>query len=269
VAEAEAEAKSKRYRQTDRALTDRLHAASGLGLIAKNVRNVAVLRPEHLPTARQKDVALRLTAEALVLAVVAHDAARRAFGRADDACRVRPRGRATRRVITHAKLDGDAVVAAWLAERFLFAGDRVEVLFVPRVRAFGAYRAGDCIVDVGNTHDPAHLFFDHKPPAFLNRHDSCAARLVWDRLVQLGCPVERYRQLVDVVFAGDSVRARVGFNEQYAESKRTGFHKTLDDAKAAESTDAAVYRVVRRWINGLSRRMLAKTGGTGPTRDRG
>jgi hypothetical protein len=202
---------------------DRLHAAGGLGLIAKNVRNVRVLETAHRPTPAAKAEAVRLTAEAHKVAVVARDAARRMFGRADDAVRVRPPRRPTRRVITHAAVDGDAVAAAWLAERFLYPGEPVEVLFVPRERVLGAWRAGDVLTDVGNTHDPANGFFDHKPPAFADRHAACAAGLVWDHLVAVGRPVRHLRPLVDAVFAGDSVKARGRYKDEYAESKRGGF----------------------------------------------
>jgi len=246
--------------KTESALTDKLHAAGGLGLIAKNVRNVATLKSVHLPTPQQKEVALKLTADALKLAADARDAARRQFGRADAACQVQPTRTPTRRVITHTEVDGDAVAAAWLAERFLFADESVEVLFIPRNRAFGAYRAGDCLVDVGNTHDPANLFFDHKPPAFSNRHESCAARLVWDRLIKQNRPVGHLKPLVKVVHAGDSVRERAWLPEEYEKSKRAGFHKALNEAKRVEATDAGVYRVIRRWLDAFHRRMLTRTG---------
>jgi hypothetical protein len=239
---------------------DRLNAAGGLGLIAKNVRNVAALRPAHRPTRAQKFEALRLTAEALGLALAARDVGRWAFGWADDDCRVRPAGQVTRRVITHDKVDGGAAAAAWLAERFLFAGEPVEVLFVPRERVWGAWRAGDCIVGVGNTHDPKNLFFDPKPPTFGNRHDSCAARLVWDQLVKLGRPVRHLKPLVDVVFAGDSARERARFRDEYAESRRAGFHKALADARAAHRTDADVYRAVRRWLDDDHEKAVSRRG---------
>lgn len=246
--------KKSRSRKSEADLKDTRYAAAGLGLIAKNVRNVAVLQSSHLPTAAQKELALQLTADARAIAVAARDAARRAFDPADAACRVRPVPTPTRRVITHAKVDGDAVAAAWLAERFLFAGEPVEVLFVPRERVWGAWRAGDCLVDVGNTHDPASLFFDHKPPACTSRHDSCAARMVWDRLVELGRPVRQLGPLVDVVYAGDSTRERVRFKDEYAASKRNGFHKALADAKAGCDTDADVYRTACQWLDAHARR---------------
>ncbi|MBA4191449.1 MAG: hypothetical protein C0467_26010 [Planctomycetaceae bacterium] len=241
-------------------LTDKLNAAAGLGLIAKNVRNVSFLQPTHRPTPEQKEEALRLTTEALRLATSARDAGRRAFGRLDDACRERPARKLMRRVITHDKVDGDAVAAAWLAERFLFASEPVEVLFGPRSRVWGAWRIRDCIVDVGNTHDPKHLFFDHKQPAFVNRHDSCATRLLWDYLVKIGRPVDHLKSLVNLVYAGDSTEERGWFKDEYAESNRIGFHKALKDAKAEYATDAGVYRVMRQWLNKYDKKMATRKG---------
>jgi hypothetical protein len=136
-------------------LPARLHAASALGIIAKNVRNVAVLQPEHLPMAQEKKQALKLTKATQQLASAGLARARQAFGSADASLRVCPPSKPTCRIITHQELDVDVLVAVWLAERFLFMGESVEVLFVPRRRALGAYRSGDCLVAVGQTHDAA------------------------------------------------------------------------------------------------------------------
>ncbi len=227
----------------------KVHAAAALGLVAKNLRNVPLLKPEHLPTREQKARAIAHSRAISCEATMALSDARNRWGRLDDECRVLPQRTPTCRIITHAAPDADAVVAAWLAEHFLFPEERVEVLFVPRGRVLGAMRKGDCLVDVGNTYDPVNLWFDHKPPACENRHDSCAARLVWDRLIELGKPVEHLRELVDVVFAGDSVRERRKFKEQYDESCRSGVHRVLTAAKNEEKTDAGVYRTVRCWLN--------------------
>lgn len=239
--------------------SERLHAASGLGLIAKNVRNVAALQAAHLPRPDQKDVALRLTADIHEIALTARDTARRAFGRLDDACRVRPARTPTMRVITHDKVDGDAVASAWLAERLLFADESVEVLFLPRERVLGAYRTGDCVVDVGNTHDASKLFFDHKVVGG-DRHADCAAGLVWKRLVALRRPVTHLRPLVDVVFAGDSRCAWARFRKEYDASKRSGFHKALADAKGKYEGDADVYRAMRKWLDKYHIKTASRTG---------
>ena len=146
-----------------------------------------------------------------------------------------------------------------LAERFLFAGESVEVLFLPRERVLGAYRTGDCLLDVGNTHDASKLFFDHKIVGG-DRHADCEAGLVWKRLVALRRPVMHLRSLVDVVFAGDSRRAWASFRSEYEESKRSGFHKALSDAKRTYVNDADVYRAMRLWLDKYHKRAVTLKG---------
>ena len=108
-----------------------------------------------------------------------------------------------KRIVTHSKPDADAIAAAWLAETFLFPGEEVEVLFVPRLRPGQAGPAADCLVDIACIHDPERLIFDHKPPAFADRNATCATRLVWEHLLSLGRPVGHLEALVRVVHEGD------------------------------------------------------------------
>jgi hypothetical protein len=133
-----------------------------------------MLEPARLEPARLEP-ALDLCEHLAEVASPVLRAARKRWGSLDVQVRVRPSEVVTRRIITHANPDGDALVSAWLAERYLFAGEAAEVLFVPRKRVLGCLRPGDCLVDVGNAFDPAHHLFDHKPPALPSRHDSCAA----------------------------------------------------------------------------------------------
>lgn len=221
----------------------RLEAATALGLIAKNIRNVTVLRQEHRPTNEERHLALDLCRKIKRIARSTLSRARQAFGQVDDACRVRPRARPVFRVITHSQPDADAIVAAWLAERFLFAGKPVEVLFVELGRVLGAYRPGDCLVDVGGCHDPAQRFFDHKPPALPSRHDSCAATLVWDYLCLQGHQVGHLESLILDVHAVS--RGEV----EHIRSCENGCHAALERAQEVESTDAGVYRSMRQWLN--------------------
>jgi hypothetical protein len=60
-------------------------------------------------------------------------------------------------IATHKKPDVDALVATWLAERYLF--DRCEtcVLFVHRSFDVSEAKGIDCVVDVGRAHLPHHL----------------------------------------------------------------------------------------------------------------
>lgn len=93
-----------------------------------------------------------------------------------------------------------------------------------------------------------------------DRHDSCAARLVWDHLVDLGRPVRHLKPLVDVVHAGDSARERSRCKVEFAESKQTGFHKALGDAKTEHRLDADVYRAMRRWLDRHHTRAVTSAG---------
>jgi hypothetical protein len=104
-------------------------------------------------------------------------------------------------------------------------------------------------VDGGNTHDPECHLYDHKPPALPSRHDSCAAKLVWDRLRAQGKRVGHLENLVLAVFAVDSVARRREFKEQAVASKRDGFHAALDEAKGRGLNNAALYRHLRRWLD--------------------
>lgn len=94
-----------------------------------------------------------------------------------------------KRVATHKQPDPDAVASAWLAETYLFAGEEVEIIFVPRQRPRQAAPAADCFVDVANTHDPEQFCFEHKPPAVADRNATCATKLVWEHLLRLDRPV--------------------------------------------------------------------------------
>lgn len=227
-----------------------LYAAKGLGLLAKNVRNVPVLQEAHRPVDEEKGLAMRLTIEIRDVADRANRATRRRFQVADEGHRVRGQAKPTVRIITHTKPDGDAIVGVWLAERYLFAGKSVEILFVERGRVLGAYSAGDCLVDVGNTHDPENLFFDHKPPAFPSRYDSCAAKLIWEHIRRKRRPVGHLKDLILAVYAVDAATKRAEYRKQYDESQKNGFHAELKRIKALNPSDADVYRAARSWLDG-------------------
>lgn len=234
---------------------DRLYTGGALGLIAKNVRNVACLQTSHRPTISQKKQALELTKRLTGAAEGILAQLRGRYRGVDRAIRVCGRSKPEIRIITHSKPDGDAIVSAWLAERHLFAGGAVEVLFVDCRRTLEAYAPGDCLVDVGNTYDPKNLFFDHKPPALPHRDDSCATKLLWDHLRSIGHSVSHLRSLVNAVFARDCKKARKNFVDELARSELFGFHAELDRIKKLALPDADTYRAARKW---LDRRFLAR-----------
>jgi hypothetical protein len=68
-----------------------------------------------------------------------------------------------KRIATHNKPDADAVVSLWLAQRYLFESEAVEIIFLSRGARF--CDVADCLVDVSNVFDTQRLIFDisHRP----------------------------------------------------------------------------------------------------------
>ena len=159
-----------------------------------------------------------------------------------------PAETAMRLVITHSKPDGDAIASAWLAARYMFPGEHVEVAFVARFRPGQPVPAADCLVDIGCAFEPQRLAFDHKPPAFVDRNQNCATRLVWEHLLSLGRPVGHLGALVRVVHEGD--RSPPGRpSSELAKSRSEGFHSRLKQARARGGGDYLLYREMRGWLD--------------------
>lgn len=152
------------------------------------------------------------------------------------------------RVVTHTKPDADALVAAWLAERYLLSGRSVEVAFVATGHDWASGPAPDCVVDVGGLHDPALGLFDHRPPARADRHETCATELVWKHLSESGRAVDALGSLVDAVRAGDSPSGR-GNSVAYAASRENGAHAVVARLRERGTNDRETWATVRRWLN--------------------
>lgn len=156
----------------------------------------------------------------------------------------------TRRIATHRKPDADALVAAWIAETHLFPGETCRVEFVSR----GADLMGrdfDCVVDVGRIFDSGRLWFDHKPPAFADRHETCAAKLVWQHAQENGRDLDYLRDIIELVHDGDAATRRSG-SERYARSRQTGLHALIRHAGAHSHGDQMLYQVVKLCLGSLS-----------------
>jgi hypothetical protein len=152
-----------------------------------------------------------------------------------------------KRIATHKKPDADALVSAWLASRYLFDGHRAEVAFVGRMCSISKLAEFDCVVDLSCVYDPESLIFDHKPPAFIDRNETCATRLVWEHLVALGRPVEHFSSLVDVVHECDSNPPRSPSAALIA-SRTGGLHAAVKQARSTLESDRQVFRAVSRWL---------------------
>jgi len=153
-----------------------------------------------------------------------------------------------KRIATHKRPDPDAIASAWLGERYLFAGEAVEVTFLSRKMPAGGWPPVDCLVDVGNAYDRERLRFDHKPPAFADRNATCATKLIWMYLVARGKPVRHLAPLVQAVHEGDS-NPPCKPSSLLAQSRTDGFHAAFARAQAECSTDEALYRAMRQWLD--------------------
>lgn len=148
-----------------------------------------------------------------------------------------------KRVATHQNPDAAALVSAWLASRYLFDDRRVEVAFVARGCSVDRLAQYDCVVDLSCIHDPERLIFDHKPPAFANRNETCATRLVWKHLLSLRRPVEHLASLVSVVHEGDSNPPRRP-SAALTASRKDGLHAIVRQARTSLGSDKEVFQAV-------------------------
>lgn len=159
-----------------------------------------------------------------------------------------------KQIATHTGPDADALCAAWLAQRFLFAGEGSEVVFVARSWTPRSRAQFSCVVDVGRAHNPARLLFDHKPPALPDRNDSCAAKLVYKYLQQQGqelslLELPLLEPLIQVVHEGDHSPPRRP-SPALVLSRSQGLHVLVRRLRTAQHSDAQVFEAARLWLDG-------------------
>jgi hypothetical protein len=151
------------------------------------------------------------------------------------------------RIATHSKPDADALVAAWIAERFLFRSHQCQVEFVDYSFRPSSKPDFDCVVDVGKTFNPARNIFDHKPPAFEDRHQSCAAKLIWEK-VRKRHRLSHLAELVELIHDGDAITRR-SRSARYAHSNRTGLHAVIRHARNYSQSDQMLYQAIKAYLD--------------------
>ncbi len=161
-----------------------------------------------------------------------------------------PHPAAERRLATHCKLDADAIVSTWIAERFLFPRQRCQIEFVPRNFTPNLDSKFDAILDVGKNYSPEHLIFDHKPPAFDHRDDNCATSLVWEHAIENGVRIKYLKRLVRLVHDGDAATRRNG-SLAYKQSHETGLHAIVRHGREYADNDLMLYRGVALYLDAL------------------
>ncbi|MDM4019378.1 MYG1 family protein [Roseiconus lacunae] len=161
-----------------------------------------------------------------------------------------PIRRPERTIATHNDPYTDALVATWMAERYLYANNTCQVAFIPRTRDQASLRGYDAVMDIGCVHEPLRHRFDHKPPAFEDRNEHCAASLVFRHLADRGVDVEHLSELVTLVHDGDAVTRR-GKSEVYAHSRERGLHAVVQHAKAYATSDAMCFQGVAVYLDAV------------------
>ncbi len=156
-----------------------------------------------------------------------------------------------KQIVTHTDPDLDAIVSAWIAQDFLFQADNVEVLFVSRKVPENLRLHADCLVDIGNTYCPENYRFDHKPPAFDNRNSTCATRLIWEYLLDIGASVKHLEDLVEITYQGDTHRN----SEALKQSRIKGPHAKLKKLKKQYKETNQVYREMVLWLRNYTRNL--------------
>jgi hypothetical protein len=154
--------------------------------------------------------------------------------------------RGKRRIATHSGPDADAIVAAWIGERFLFRARQCRVEFVDYAFRPSSETEYDCVVDVGGTFVPARNIFDHKPPAFADRHQSCAAKLIWEKAGKHRA-LPQLAELIELVHDGDAITRR-SRSARYAQSNRTGMHALIRHARNYTQGDQMLYQAIKVYL---------------------
>lgn len=147
-------------------------------------------------------------------------------------------------IVTHANPDLDAIVSAWIAQDFLFCGQPTEVLFVSRKVPEKVMQRAACLVDVGNTYCPECYRFDHKPPAFENRNSTCATRLIWEYLQNIGVDIAHLEPLVQITYEGDTHRN----SKALKQSRINGPHAELTRLKQTYKKPTEVFQQMVLWL---------------------
>lgn len=156
-----------------------------------------------------------------------------------------------KRIVTHTDPDLDAIVSAWIAQDFLFRNCESEIIFVSRKVPKELMLHADCLVDVGNTYCPENYRFDHKPPAFKNRNSTCATRLIWEYLLDIGTAVASLEPLVQITYQGDTHRN----SEALKQSRLDGPHAKLKQLKTEHKDTTEVYRQMVLWLRSYTKNL--------------
>ncbi len=163
------------------------------------------------------------------------------------------------RIATHKRPDADALVSAWLVDRYLLHDKNCSVHFIEKRKL--QTDTFDAVVDIGNRFDPDAYRYDHKPlkddpdRQFQTRYDECACSLV---LRQIANPPAELRDFVTLIHDGDAIPRR-SRSEGYQASRSNGFHAIVRAFRDYCSSDQMIYGAVSLYLDVRFRQGICDT----------
>ena len=110
-------------------------------------------------------------------------------------------------IVTHVNPDFDATTYVWLMRKYAPGFEDAQINFMP----FNdidrpVLDAADSVGDMGGLYDPLHWRFDHHQFEGRAATGTCAAKMVWLQLMELGQDLYYLKPLMDEIHQGDLAR---------------------------------------------------------------
>lgn len=107
-------------------------------------------------------------------------------------------------VVTHSSPDFDAIGYTWLMARYAPGFEDAQIAYTP----FGnpdrdLLERADSVGDIGGEYDPERWRFDHHHLKGRQSTATCAAKMLWLRLLSLKIEVGYLEPLIEIIYQGD------------------------------------------------------------------
>lgn len=112
-------------------------------------------------------------------------------------------------IVTHTSPDLDAIAYLWLLKRFVPQFESAEIKLMPFSRIDYDILAAASTVsvgDIGGVYHPETWRFDHHHLSGSQNTNTCATKMLWERLVYRGIEVAYLEPLIHVIWQGDLAR---------------------------------------------------------------
>lgn len=153
----------------------------------------------------------------------------------------------TLRIAVHVKPGPDALVATWLAERFMCATELSEVVFLPKGHILTRKDGPAWYVEPGRILELIGPNWGCKRQKFAERYATSATGHIWTHLLSEGKPVAHLVDLVDAVHDGALTAGTTPVNDQAG--LWTKVNLAWKKATARAAGDLATHQAMRAWLD--------------------